>query len=83
MGSSPHRQILLKDMDPQGFLKKPGVPSGVPGKIYVTYVWPDSGPQGIKLTAGYSYSVEVMLDCFPSIIDADRSNNTKTVALSP
>jgi len=83
IGSSPHRQILLKDMDPKGVLKKPGVPSGASGKKYVTFIWPDSGPQGIKLTSGYSYSVEVILDCFPRIIDADRSNNAKTVTLSP
>jgi len=83
IGSSPHRQILLKDMDPQGILKKPGVPAGAPGQKYVTFIWPDDGPQGIKLTSGYSYSVEVILDCFPRIIDADRSNNAKTVTLSP
>jgi hypothetical protein len=83
IGSSPYRQILLKDMDPQGILKKPGVPAGTPGKKYVTFIWPDSGSQGINLTSGYSYSVEVILDCFPRIIDADRTNNSKTVTLSP
>ena len=83
IGSSPYRQIHLKDMDPKGVLKQPGVPAGTPGKKYVMFVWPDSGPQGIKLTSGYSYSVEVILDCFPSIIDADRSNNSMTVTLSP
>ena len=83
VGSSPHRQIMLKDMDPQGVLKKPGAPSGSPGVKYVTFIWPDSGPQGIKLISGYNYSVEVILDCFPRIIDADRTNNSKTVTLSP
>lgn len=77
IGSSPYRQILLKDMDPQGILKK-----GQSGK-YVTFTWPDTGSQGIKLTSGYSYTVEVILDCFPRIIDADRSNNSRTVTLSP
>lgn len=83
IGSSPHRQILLKDMDPKGVLKKPGGPSGAPGNKYVTFIWPDTGTQGIKLTPGYSYNIEVILDCFPRIIDADRSNNAKTVTLSP
>jgi hypothetical protein len=83
IGSSPYRQLHLKDMDPKGVLKKPGVPSGAPGKKYVTFIWPSTGTQGIKLTPGYSYSVEVILDCFPAIIDADRSNNAKTVTLSP
>lgn len=77
VGNSPHRQILLKDMDPKGVLKK-----GKSGK-YVTFTWPDTGPQGIKLTSGYSYTVEVILDCFPRINDAKRSNNSKTVTLSP
>lgn len=80
IGSSPYRQLHLKDMDPNGVLKKPSVPSG--GK-YVTFIWPDNGNQGIKLISGYSYGIEVILDCFPSIIDADRSNNSKTVTLSP
>jgi hypothetical protein len=77
IGSSPHRQILLKDMDPQGVLKK-----GQSSK-YVGFTWPGTGPQGIKLTSGYSYTVEVILDCFPRIIDGNRSNNSKTVTLSP
>lgn len=77
VGSSPHRQILLKDMDPKSILRK-----GKTGK-YVTFTWPDTGPQGIKLTSGYSYTVEVILDCFPRINDAKRSNNSRTVTLSP
>jgi hypothetical protein len=76
-------QLHLKDMDPNGFLKKPGVPFGMPGKIFVNFVWPDTGPHGIKLTAGYAYNVKVILDCYPSIVDSDRSNNSKTVTLSP
>ena len=82
--SSPYAlQLHLKDMDPNGFLKKPGVPFGMPGKIFVNFVWPDTGPHGIKLTAGYAYNVKVILDCFPSIVDSNRSNNSKTVTLSP
>lgn len=83
IGSSPYRQLHLKDVDPNGLLKKPGVPSGASGKKYVTFVWPDTGTQGIKLTPGYSYSVEVILDCFPRINDANRSKTAKTVTLSP
>jgi hypothetical protein len=83
IGSSPYKQLHLKDMDPNGFLKKPGVPSGMPGQIYVNYIWPDSGSQGIKLTSGYTYTVKVTLDCFPSIVDSNRNNNSKTVTLSP
>ncbi len=82
--STPHTlQLHLKDMDPNGFLKKPGVPIGMSGKVFVSFVWPDTGPCGIKLTTGYSYNVQVILDCFPSIVDSNRSNNSKTVTLSP
>lgn len=77
IGSSPYRQILLKEMDPKGVLKK-----GKAGK-YVTFTWPDTGPQGIKLTTGYSYTVEAILDCWPRINDANRSNNSKKVTLWP
>ncbi|MCD4742638.1 MAG: hypothetical protein K8R67_09225 [Desulfobacteraceae bacterium] len=83
IGSSPYKQLHLKDMDPNGFLKKPGVPLGLPGQIFVNFIWPDTGPRAIKLTAGYAYSVKVTLDCFPSIVDSNRSNNSKTVTLSP
>jgi len=83
IGSSPYRQLHLKDMDPHGFLKKPGVPLGLPGQIFVNYIWPDSGPESIKLFPGNSYNVKVTLDCFPAIVDSKRSNNSKTVTLSP
>jgi hypothetical protein len=83
IGSSPYKQLHLKDMDLNGFLKKPGVPSGSPGQIFVNFIWPDTGPQGIKLTSGYAYNVKVTLDCFPSIVDSNRSNNVKTVTLTP
>ena len=83
IGSSPYKQLHLKDMDPNGFLKKPGAPLGMPGQIFVNYIWPDTGSRGIKLTSGYAYSVKVTLDCFPSIVDSNRSNNTKTVTLTP
>ncbi|MCK5100108.1 MAG: hypothetical protein KAR45_18500 [Desulfobacteraceae bacterium] len=82
--SNPYQwQLHLKDMDPNGFLKKPGVPFGRPGKIFVNFIWPGTGPHGIKLTAGYAYNVQVILDCFPTIVDSNRSNNSKTVTLSP
>ena len=83
IGSSPYKQLHLKDMDLNGFLKKPGVPSGSPGQIFVHFIWPDTGPRGIKLTSGYTYSVKVTLDCFPSIVDSNRSNNARTVTLTP
>ncbi len=83
IGSSPYRQLHLKDMDPPGALKKPGVPAGTPGKVYVNFIWPDTGSQGIKLTSGYTYNVKVTLDCFPRIVDSNRSNNSKTMTLSP
>jgi hypothetical protein len=75
-GSSPYKQILLKDIDPNGRLKKPK-------SSLVDFVWPDTGPRAIKLTPGYSYEVTVTLDCFPRIIDSNRSNNSKIVTLSP
>ncbi len=82
--SSPYQlQLHLKDMDPNGFLKKSGVPFGRPGKIFVNFIWPGTGPHGIKLTAGYAYNVQVILDCFPTIVDSNRSNNSKIVTLSP
>ena len=80
---SDYRQILLKDMDPNGLLKKPGVPPGMPGAIYVGYTWPATGPQGITLQPGHTYQVQVVLDCFPRITDSNRANNAKTVILRP
>ena len=82
-GSSPYKQLLFTDIDPNGLLKIPGVPPGMSGKVYVNFVWPDTGPQAIKLTQGYTYNVTVTLDCFPRIVDSNRSNNSKTVTLSP
>jgi hypothetical protein len=80
---SDYKQIHLKDMDPNGLLKKPGVPAGLPGAIRVNYVWPATGPEGITLLPGNTYQVKVVLDCFPAITDANRANNTKTVILRP
>jgi len=75
-GSSPYKQLHLKDVNPNEFLKKANSP-------YISFTWPDTGSHGIKLTSGYTYTVTITLDCFPSITDSDRSNNTKTVTLSP
>jgi hypothetical protein len=83
VAGSAHRQIHLKDMDPNGLLKLPGVPAGTPGKIYVNYIWPANGSQGVALLPGTSYSVQVTLDCFPKINDIYRANNSKTVTLTP
>ena len=80
---SEYKQIHLKDMDPNGLLKKPGVPPGLPGAIYVHYVWPATGPEGITLPPGNTYQVQVVLDCFPRITDSNRANNAKTVILRP
>jgi hypothetical protein len=80
---SDYKQIHLKDMDPNGLLKKPGVPLGMPGAIRVNYIWPATGPQGIALSPGNTYQVKVVLDCFPRITDSNRANNTKTVILRP
>lgn len=79
----PYKQLHLKDMDQNGLLKKPGPTSGMPGQIFVNFIWPDTGPQAIKLSAGNTYTVTVTLDCFPKIVDSNRSNNTRTVTLSP
>lgn len=80
---SDYKQIHLKDMDPNGLLKRPGVPPGMPGAIHVNYIWPATGPQGITLQPGHTYQVQVVLDCFPRITDSNRANNTKTVILKP
>jgi hypothetical protein len=83
VAGSDYKQIHLKDMDPNGLLKKPGVPPGLPGAVYVSYIWPITGPEGITLSPGNTYQVQVVLDCFPAITDSNRANNAKTVILRP
>ena len=75
--------MVMHNIDPNGLLQKAGVPVGTGKKVYLNFVWPKTGDRGIKLFAGNSYSVKVTLDWLNSIMDKRRSNNSKTITLSP
>ena len=79
----PTRIMLMHHIDTSRLLQKSGVPVGMGKKVYVNFAWPKTGDRGIKLFAGNSYSVKVTLDHNHSIMDKKRSNNLKTVSLSP
>jgi hypothetical protein len=70
----------LKDIDPTGILKKgESGPWGTSQRVYLEYIWPGTGPGGIKLEPGHTYKVYVALDQNARISETDRSNNVKTV----
>ncbi|MCD4742639.1 MAG: hypothetical protein K8R67_09230 [Desulfobacteraceae bacterium] len=79
----PIRYMLMQHIDTNRLLQKPGVPVGTSNKIYVSFSWPKTGIRGIELFSGNSYSVKVTLDHDHLVMDKNRSNNSKTVTLSP
>ena len=79
----PTRYMLMHHIDTSRVLQNPGVPLGKGKQVYVNFAWPKTGDRGIKLFSGNAYSVKVILDHSHSILDSKRSNNSKTVILSP
>jgi len=72
------RYVKLNEADPNGWLRKgKGLGFGQPKKVI--FIWPTTYPNGVTLTPGQSYQVEVLLDHSVKITDSNRSNNLKSV----
>jgi hypothetical protein len=74
------KSIHFRDIDPTGILKigETGV-GGSLTRVYLEYMWPKTGPDGISLEPGQTYKVRVILDYNVRISEVDRSNNAMTV----
>jgi hypothetical protein len=76
------KMIFLRDIDPNKLLSKGEYPPlGNLVRVYLDYTWPATGPDGIQLQPGQSYSVKVVLDYNVRISDSNRSNNERSVTL--
>jgi len=74
------KSIHLRDIDPTGTLQRGETgPGSLPNRVYLEYLWPKTGSDGISLEPGHTYKVRVILDYNVRISEVDRSNNAMTV----
>jgi len=73
------KSIHLRDIDPTGLLKTGKTGWGTTGMVYLNYIWPGTGPDGINIEPGHTYKVKVILDFNGRITETNKANNVMTV----